>query len=312
MGNATRCDALADLLPAGYLVDFISSDKALDYLKAAGRNTFAQKNINSGKPEKFGSPLFFLKYLPRFFTRIYSNFLIQRKLIAQNNYDYVVFDSDYSFILHRIFKTKTPLVGLNNSYEVVNFYLKNPLSLRPALVPSLLVETLDFCVYSLFCRYVLCPSVKPEALNRLFGKFLISPLLIRSKLMTEPQPQKKFGVMVMASSSGAKSPLSALPAPPFSTSNFQQLLETRAVICNAGQSSISECLYLDKTALVIPIPKHAEQFANAALAAEKGLQRSDVLKEIEFKFAPNARYHYDFVHTCAVVKSHLHTIEEAL
>jgi hypothetical protein len=293
MGNATRCDALADLLPSNTRIDFITSDKALKYFQAAGKtgNVYRQKDINSGKADNFGSPAFFLKYIPRFLNRIVANFRIQRKLMAENKYDMVVFDSDYSFILHRIFGTSAVLVGLNNSYEVLNYFFRNPLSLRLNLLPSLIVELLDFSVHSVFCRYVLCPSIQPEALRGLFGKFLISPLLVRQKLMTYPRPEKTSGVMVMASSSRAKSSISQLATLDFTTDNIRQLVESSAIVCNAGQSSISECLYLNKPATFVPIPKHAEQFANANLARNHN----------SYNYASNA----------AAVKKLLHNIEES-
>ena len=237
---------------------------------------------------------------------------IQRKLIKSNKYDMVVFDSDYSFILHQLLGTETLLIGLNNSFEVINYFYRNPRAIKFNLLPSLCIEFLDFLVYSVFCRYVICPSIKPEALAGVFGKFMVVPLLIREKLMSTPQPVKKYGVLVMASSSEVESPISKLGTHSFTPDNMQQLHESRAIVCNAGQSSISECLYLNKPALLIPIPKHAEQFVNACLASEKGLQQSSVLTNIDFRFSGKPQYNYDYLQTAATVKKQFATIEESL
>lgn len=58
---------------------------------------------------------------------------------------------------------------------------------------------------------------------------------------------------------------------PFSEKEFlKDLAESKAVICNSGYSLLSECVYLKKPVLAIPIPQQAEQWLNAAAIAKLG------------------------------------------
>lgn len=58
---------------------------------------------------------------------------------------------------------------------------------------------------------------------------------------------------------------------PFSEKEFLlDLAESKAVICNSGYSLLSECVYLKKPVLAVPIPQQAEQWLNAAAIAKHG------------------------------------------
>jgi uncharacterized protein (TIGR00661 family) len=58
---------------------------------------------------------------------------------------------------------------------------------------------------------------------------------------------------------------------PFSEKEFlKDLAESKAVICNSGYSLLSECVYLKKPVLAIPIPQQAEQWLNAAAIEKLG------------------------------------------
>ena len=76
--------------------------------------------------------------------------------------------------------------------------------------------------------------------------------------------------------------------------NSSLLKRAEYIFCNSGQSSIAECLYLRKKALLFPIPNHSEQVANSYLAMQAGLmvynneKPENLLREIDRKYSEEA------------------------
>ncbi|MGZ3690560.1 MAG: glycosyltransferase [Pseudobdellovibrio sp.] len=313
MGNATRCEALIDLLDKGFEVDVITSDKALLYFTGHPRlrQVKAQLNIQSEKSYRYGTFLFFLKFSWRFTQRLFANYRIQKEQMTQNNYEAIFFDSDYSFILHRLFSNHKKIVGINNAYEVVSFFENNWGIVTPKILVSLIFELLDLSCYQIFSHFIICPSVDPKKLAPV-AKTTTIPLLIRSAFFkSDPPPETNANksILVMSSSSNVESDLNKiLPhiknknlstlVNTFEKDNISKLLNSSIIVCNGGQSSLAECLYLNKPALVVNIPHHAEQLSNVLLAEFFGLvpfqeksldQINEVLEQL-----PRPRYTYNY------------------
>jgi hypothetical protein len=271
-----------DILAEEFEFDVITSDKALRFFEGHQkvRHLFSQVDANMKSRFPYGSFMFYIRYAVTFVPRLIDNYFTQKKLIDENRYDLVIFDSDYSFILHRLFSDRI-LVGLNNSAEVLNFFKRHPSRLKPELWLSYFVESLDYLLSKIFLHFVLCPSISSRELKQSVksSKFLVGPLLIRARLIIK-ETDGTGPLIIVASSSGEKSELQIIAKSfpdaeklihKFKADNTELLKSASAIFCNAGQSSIAECLYLKKPAILFPIPKHAEQLANSILAEQESL-----------------------------------------
>ncbi|MBY0554135.1 hypothetical protein K2P97_06380 [bacterium] len=290
MGNATRCDSLMDILANQYNIDVITSDKAYDYYKSNSKiaNLYKQIDLNLQQRIKFGSFKYYLKYVPHFFSRLVRNFRIQKNIQAQKKYEAIFYDSDYGFILNALSIRNKNIVGVNNSYEVLSYLAKNPKTIKLSLIPSLFVELVDFLTHYLFCNYVVCPCLGynfNEENTSAFKKVLLCAPLIRKCLIDKHQKHNQTShdhVLVMSSSSNVESGISLLNQGPLSgytfltdglqKDNTDNLISASLVICNSGQSSLTECLYLNKKALIEALPSHSEQYVNSLIAENRGLK----------------------------------------
>ena len=240
-------------------------------------------DINTESHFRYGSLRFFAAYVPFFLKRLYTNFKIQRDLFSRIPFDDVIFDSDYSFVLHRLMLAKPRMIGLNNSIEVLNFFAEFPRELNSKLFASFVIEATDYFVHRLFTAVTLCPSLDCQKLRssgRLPKNFFPYTTVIRKDLMALPAADDG-SVLIMSSSSNVETELSHVSQrlesfrcvsliSNFTRDNSNLLNRAHLVLCNAGQSSLSECLYLKKRCIVAPIPRHAEQFANSRLVQSCG------------------------------------------
>ena len=279
MGNATRCEGVMDFICEDYDIDVMTSDKAYTFFEGHSKitNLFRQLDIQRPLRFEFGSFLYYLSQLNFFFTRIFKNYFLQKEIIKKNNYDLLVFDSDYSFVLHRLFGA-VKVVGINNAFEVVKYFSQNKQELKPEYFFSFLLELLDYFTCRLFLNYLFCPSVGWPRLSEFSDRRrFIVPLLVRERVLKDIKPSDG-SVLFISSSSEVKSPLQEVfrtyqrrytpksEGQRFEKNNIASLQAASAIFCNSGQSSVAECLYLKKPAVLFPIPKHAEQWANARLA----------------------------------------------
>lgn len=332
MGNATRCDSLMDILAAQYSIDVITSDKAYDYYKNNPKiaSLYKQNDLNLHEKIKFGSFKYYLKYVPHFFSRILRNFRIQKNIQDQKKYEAVFYDSDYGFILNALTAGNKNTVGVNNSYEILSYLIKNPQAIKLNLVPSLFVELADFCTHYLFCNYIVCPCLDynfNEENSAAFKKVLLCAPLIRKCLIEKnqnPRHTSSDQVLVMSSSSNVQSGISLLnkgqlSGYTFLTEGLQKdnsdiLTSASLVICNSGQSSLTECLYLNKKALIQALPSHSEQYVNSLIAQNRGLQildsNSTHAQINALKAANQTDYNYNYDLAVKNIKAQLQYIQK--
>jgi UDP-N-acetylglucosamine:LPS N-acetylglucosamine transferase len=154
---------------------------------------------------------------------------------------------------------------------------------------------------------VICPCLDAGTAlqkSRLKNIFLM-PSFVRSEVMTKAS-SLKTGTLIMGSSSSVEANLQGT----FSLNNIEALKAATAVVCNAGQSTLSECLYLGKKTLIAPLPGHAEQFANSRIAAKKGLRvfdpKSQAL-ETALDFTEDAQT-YDYAQSVALIRERLEEV----
>lgn len=327
LGNATRCEGVMDLLASKYQIDVITSDKAFEFFSGNEKvsNLYRQKDINLKSRFAYGTILFFLTYLIYFSSRVWRNFRIQARTIVKNKYDIVFVDSDYSFIFHRLAGRRN-FVGINNAYEVITFF-KNSKSIKPKLWLSFLIEVMDFAVCRSFLNFIVCPAISYQKLVKQShpNKVLVCAPFIRERLL-KGEIKSSDGLLVVGTSSGERSALTAVSRwstvqkaliNDFEKDNVGLLQNAGTVFCNAGQSSIAECLYLKKRAVLFPIPRHSEQFANAILAKDLGLmiyggqEESHLLKEISEHFsAQGTMAPWDYSLTRKMFFNHFGSIEK--
>ena len=213
MGNATRCDSLIDILVADYRIDVMTSDKAYEYYKNNSKvtNLFKQQDLNLKKKINFGTFEYYLNYVPHFFKRLFVNYKLQKKILAMGNYEALYYDSDYGFILNRFFNNSKNIIGVNNSYEVLSYLIANPSKIKINILPSLSIEMLDFVTHYIFCNYVICPCLGFNSIIKSkFKKIRLCAPLVRKSLIEKASPNRKSGVLIMASSSNVQSELSHL------------------------------------------------------------------------------------------------------
>lgn len=332
MGNATRCDSLMDILADQYSIDVITSDKAYDYYSINPKISYLYKQSDLNLPQKinFGSLNYYLKYVPHFFRRLVHNFKRQRSLLSNKKYEAVFYDSDYGFILSAMTMRNVNRVGVNNSYEILSYFIKNPKILKFSLIPSIIVELLDFFTHYLFCNYVICPCLgfSFDKENRsAFSKVLLCAPLIRKRLIDKKQSQVNASkkVLIMSSSSNVESSLSLLKpgeltgyaflTDVFEKDNTDLLTSASLVICNSGQSSLTECLYLNKKALIAALPSHSEQYVNSLIAQTRGLyllKEKEANSQIETLLNSPTKIEYNFNYDMGVknIKAQLMLIQK--
>lgn len=279
LGNATRCEGVMDLIKSDFDIDVITSDKAYFFFESNTKvaNLYRQTDINRPVSHTFGSLPYYLSQAFFFLNRIIKNFRLQKNIINKNEYEMIFFDSDYGFVLHRLLSHHT-VVGINNAYEIIQFFKNNRQELKSEFLFSFALEFLDYLVCRLFLHHVFCPSISWKSLMKNSdSQRFVCPLIVRESLLKNRRPSDQ-SVLFILSSSGVQSELHRIKGEyqrmypdvaatfSFEKNNVESLQAASAVFCNSGQSSIAECLYLNKKAVLFPIPRHAEQYANARLA----------------------------------------------
>lgn len=329
MGNATRCDSLMDIIRDEYEIDVITSDKAHLYFQKSPKvkQLFKQQDLNIKKTHTYGSVAYYTSYIPHFIKRLFNNYFIQKKIIAQKKYDMVFFDSDYSFILHKLSHPRQKNIGINNSFEIIRHFVKKPHELKWSFLLSFLIEALDLMFYLIFCKYIICPCLDQKlAAKSQIGKIQLTPALVRKSLIELRSSVINNKALVMASSSNVESSLKKMIEQnqighlnfvyhDFEVDNRQSLTESNYVICNSGQSSVAECLYLKKSAVVVRIEDHAEQYVNSQIAKANGLIAVNPIIEdfqagfAQLKSADALNNTYSYAQSCESIKKHIRLIE---
>lgn len=308
MGNATRCESLIETLTAEYDIDVLTSGRAAFFFKSSPylRHLYKQNELSLPTAANlYGTTFFYAISLPHFILRLLKNWFEQLRLIRLNQYDMIIFDSDYGFILHRLFgfiRLKQPkLVGINNSADVVQYFKENPGELSNSLKSSYIVEYLDYFFYRHFCHHVIAPSLFPPLKLTDEPKITrINPLVRRILYKNSRQDSQSSESshlsntkLVCGSSSGIYGHIFQellkyfkIETQMFLNRNEDRIQNCSVIISNSGQSTVAEAITLEKCLITIPIPMHAEQYVNARLAMSYGA--TCVFSTDDFAFSQNS------------------------
>lgn len=296
LGNSTRCHAVIQRLHhKGARVAVASSANGIWYFRDKPEVTVLheQQALNYGANKGQISILRTLLGIPQILDQLADNSRALERVLDEVRPDVVVTDSDYTF---RPMKRRgIPIVALNNADVVCRAYWSfadRPVSIAPQffaieqmdrlfhrLVPDLVLSpVLDHrdAIDEENCRH-LGPLVRreyePGATAKSTGRVVImlsgsrfgTPIVLRRN----PHP---FIVDIV----GRPAPADWVPQPGITyhgkVLNVAPLLaEADLVVVNGGFSAVSEAFYMRKPLVVVPVPRHAEQWLNARTIERLGV-----------------------------------------
>lgn len=294
LGNSTRCQALIDELHAsGAVIDIITSGNGLRFFRtqARHRHLIPQGALFYG--EKFGWRTL-IDVLRMNGRQLLDNARIQQNWIAQENYQQIWIDSDYSYLFWR--KKTCTLTLVNHAYFTIIEFWQLPIQKILTCLGHYIVEVFDFLLSLYRSDRILCPDYFKRNTAVVVNKIHLSPSLVR-KL---PPPLFLGKKRLVISLSGYSLPENTqlivslcqkittptlvlcnaadeLPALPehvevrekiFNDSSY--LREAHTLITNAGYSTLSEAVELNIPLVLVPIEGHAEQQVNAARMMRAG------------------------------------------
>jgi len=287
LGNSTRCFALIqELKQSNITISAITSGNSYLYLKNRPEishifeiRQLIYKTTPQGKIHIWKTLLSF----PTLIRQARHNERDIKKILEQLNPSHVVLDSQYLFSISLL--RRYHFFSINNAKDVIVEFIKNPFWPPRLYLHLLFFEFFDFLYNLIFIRTVLCPQIPFQKENNL-------PLLVRKEIIPST-PQKIRHILIMLSGS-TKSDFSldlhCLPtdlqidvigvdAPNTPSVKYHgKVLENSSflnqadlLIINAGYSSLCEAISLKKPTLLIPLPGHAEQYANAKKFSRLGI-----------------------------------------
>lgn len=291
LGNCTRSEAImTELTKIGYQISIGTSNNGLTFFQSTNHSLFKLKSLKYGQSNNKFNLLKTFFLLPQIGTRLLSNFLTLTKILKNNSFAAIVSDSDYMIAGLLFIKSVPPLVAINNSTLVIDFLKKETL-IPKSIRGQLLIEKLDAFFHRNIPDLVISPSLFENSL--LPKNTRAVPPIVRDGFNPCLTTTKVKKILVMLSGSELKTNLNALLDSRLnefeiavigqnnlskkniknikpSSHNLPHLQEADLIVINAGFSSISEAYCLQKPVVILPIPNHAEQYANAKLVEKIG------------------------------------------
>jgi len=325
LGNSTRCYAVIQrLLSVDAEVEVVTSDNGLWFFAdkpEVGRVTEIPSLRYGQKAGRINitATLFQVGTMLDIIRRAEA---VVAGTIARFGPAAVVTDSTYS--LRPVRRAGLPLAAINNSDMVVRRMVGG--GWPAAVLPQFLaVELSDYLFHRLLPDLVISPRLDPAETTEA-GPFRRVGPIVRAACRPEParsgRPER---VVVMLSGSVFGSPVTlgrdrpgltidvvGRPAPSGGVvpegvfyhgrvrDSLKAMRDADLVVVNGGFSAVSEALFLRKPMVVIPVPRHAEQWANGEgirrlglgiVATEEGLEEAidAALRRIgEFRASFNA------------------------
>lgn len=296
LGNSTRCYAVIQrLLAAGAEVEVVTSDNGLWFFAdkpEVGRVTEIP-SLHYGQKAGRISIAATLSQAGVMFDSFRTAEAVIADTIARFRPAAVVTDSTYA--LRPVRRAGLPLAAINNSDMVVRRMIGG--GWPAAVLPQFLVVELgDYLVHRLLPDLVISPRIDPaDAVEA--GAFRRVGPIVRAGCCAEPartgRPER---VVVMLSGSVFGSPVAlgrrrpglaidvvGRPAPSEGLvpegvvyhgkvrDSLALMRDADLVVVNGGFSAVSEALFMRKPMVVIPVPRHAEQWANGEGIRRLGL-----------------------------------------
>ena len=295
LGNSTRCHAIIERLHGkGAIIEMVTSGNGAWYF--ANRPEISRIHqaaaLQYGKKDGKISIARTLLSVADGVRTVRDNARKVEEIIADFRPQAIVTDSEYSCAFAR---TKgIPVVALNNAdvvYHSIHRYHDRPRSILPQFYA---VECGDYLFHRIMPDLVISPTLDPD-IPQSGGKILRVGPIVRSGIVPIPARQPPQRVVIMLSGSvfgtpvhlsrsyGIQVDILGRPAPegwngPANVVYHGKVTETRAllqqadvVVINGGFSAVSECFCLHKPMVVVPVPRHAEQWVNARTIEHLGV-----------------------------------------
>jgi len=296
LGNSTRCHAIIQRLHAkGAKIEVVTSGNGLWYFSDKSEVSAIHEIQSLAYGSKDGAIS-----ISRTFGSIFQMLAIFRRnaealgqILDDVSPDVVVTDSDYNFL--PVKRRKIPLVALNNSDVVWHSYFRfkdRPSSVRAQFFG---VEMLDYKFHRLIPDLVLSPSLDPEVPQSGGNILRIGPI-VREGYSPHPghRPPQRAVVMLSGSVFGTPVNFNRADYPvnidvigrqePEGWSSrsevtfhgkikdtYPLLRAADLTVINGGFSAVSEMFWMHKPMVVVPVPRHAEQWVNARTIESLGL-----------------------------------------
>ncbi len=307
LGNSTRCHAIMqELIERGAEIEVVTSDNGEWYFAdkpEIGRLTKIS-SLRYGKKDGHISVSATLSMAGEMRATLAAADSIISGVIERFRPDAVVTDSTYSF--RPVRRAGLKLVALNNSDMVVRGmrrFTDWPVSVLPQFT---CIECLDYLYHRFVPDLVLSPRLDPADQDQ-GGTFRRVGLIVRRECRPVPLsegPPRRVVIMLSGSAFGSQVHLArshsnlqidvigrSEPAEGKMAANvtfhgklrnsLPLLAQADLVVVNGGFSAVSEVMRLQKPLVVIPVPRHSEQWVNGRTIAHLGIGMSAAEDRLE-------------------------------
>ncbi len=306
MGNSTRCHAIIEQLRrqrADVEIHVLTSGNGLEYFRDNPEITSLHAMENffySVKNNQISAWRTFLS-LGRLVRLAWRKNRQVEEILRRVQPRVVITDSEYT--IAPVKRRGIPVLALNNSDVVVTEYFRRKAKPWSIAGQFWLVEFMDYLFHRFLVDAVISPA--PTRLPARHPRIRRVGLIIRDEVrkmapaaapFRHPRALRALLCMLSGSTLGTKKNL-LFHDLPFQVAvigrtgpsdarvcyhgrlmrNTPHLAQADLLVVNGGFSAVSEALALNKPTLVIPVPRHAEQYVNAMLVRDLG--RGDLTTE---------------------------------
>ena len=297
LGNSTRCLAIIDeLSKLGATIEVVTSGNGTWFLS----NRAQISKIHKSEPFHYGakegriSILKTFKELGHTLTKFFRNRYSLKKIIEEFCPHIIVPDSEYTFT--RAQKGKIPLVAINNSNVVFFSFFRFSQTPRSIWAQFFGVELLDLIFHKIVSDLVISHALD-QSLSRSSKKFLqVGPIVRNLYQRKKPLDQNRKRVVIMLSGSifgtqlrvhrqnypfeidviGCNAPAGWQSRDQITfhgklLDTFWLLSQADLVVVNGGFSAVSEVFSMKIPMVVVPVPKHSEQWVNGQTIVNLGV-----------------------------------------
>jgi uncharacterized protein (TIGR00661 family) len=296
LGNSTRCHAIIQrLVDKGVDVHVATSGNGLWYFadKTEVASVFELQSLKYGAKEGQISILKTLLAVPAMFAILRRNIERLSSALDEIKPDLVISDSDYSF--WPIKRRGIPFAALNNA-DVVFYSIRRFKDWPFEVIPQFIgVELLDFLFHRFVPDRVFSPTLDPRVLQPGNNVTRVGPIVRRGcGAVDRKEAPNSIVIMLSGSVFGSPVRLSRDDYPfridiigrsvPDGVTNTESVVyhgrvkdsarflnDADLVVINGGFSAVSEAFCMRKPMVVIPVPRHAEQWINGRTIEHLGV-----------------------------------------
>lgn len=287
-GHMTRSWAMIQRLKKDHDIIAVTNGIAYKYLKKRFKKTHRTQDLHLAYKENRIAPFstFFMN-ISNIFDLLKSIKKIRRIL---NNHKPDLIINDFSALTNLMgLIHKIPIITVDNNQLILKTRPKIPLSwwwsrFKASLAIRLMVQTADFRFITSFFfpevrskRVMLVPPIIREEVKKIRpsdkGHILVYQTSDSNQDLVNTL--NKINAKFLAYGFNRKGNNGNVTFRPFSDKQFlKDLSGARAVIMNGGFSLMTECIYLKKPVLSIPVRDQIEQMINALYLQRLGLGKS--------------------------------------